>query len=396
MVKDKINHRASGPRNNLTRQTVQGRANDGGLRIGEMERDAIICHGMTSFLKNSLIDRGDKFYMAICNNSGTIAIYNKIKNVFFSPYVDGPIKFDNIDSFINKNDKDTMLDENNSPLQNINDLNKISYTTKFGKEFSIVQIPFCLKLLMQELLTMNIQMRLITSDNINTLTNINNTSTTIPIDKILDVSAYKDLDDTIYTTKNDKDYGDPNDYDDTDDYESKIDDAGIYKDLDTSIIKHTSFNVGEKVYLINSDTKHPWIIENIDNSMDKQTKNITLFTVIDKDFNLPSGSSIKEIFDNTSNISYKYAVLKVNINDIIKFDEIIKYTPYVDDQIKKYTEQINSNDLENIQIQKNEPVVNTVSDVAPPTIDDPDLVEETNTNDPNNKNNKIVKIDLKI
>ena len=56
MVKDKINHRAGGPRDSLTRQTVQGRANDGGLRIGEMERDALVSHGIMTFLKNSMVD----------------------------------------------------------------------------------------------------------------------------------------------------------------------------------------------------------------------------------------------------------------------------------------------------------------------------------------------------
>ena len=59
MVKDKINYRARGPRTVLTRQTVQGRANDGGLRVGEMERDGLIAHGITNFLNESMLIRGD-------------------------------------------------------------------------------------------------------------------------------------------------------------------------------------------------------------------------------------------------------------------------------------------------------------------------------------------------
>ena len=93
MVKDKINYRARGPRTVLTRQTVQGRANNGGLRIGEMDRDAIISHGMTSFLTESMMTRGDEFRMAVCNQTGTIAIYNRTRNMFLSPMADGPIKF---------------------------------------------------------------------------------------------------------------------------------------------------------------------------------------------------------------------------------------------------------------------------------------------------------------
>ena len=83
MVKDKINYRAQGPRTVLTRQTVQGRANDGGLRIGEMERDCIIAHGATQFLKESMLKRGDEYFVAICNNTGTIAIYNESKKLIF-------------------------------------------------------------------------------------------------------------------------------------------------------------------------------------------------------------------------------------------------------------------------------------------------------------------------
>ena len=70
MVKDKINYRSRGPRTSLTRQTVQGRANEGGLRVGEMERDALISHGIARFLNESMLVRGDQYYIAVCNISG--------------------------------------------------------------------------------------------------------------------------------------------------------------------------------------------------------------------------------------------------------------------------------------------------------------------------------------
>jgi DNA-directed RNA polymerase beta subunit len=98
MVKDKINYRALGPRTALTRQTVQGRANDGGLRIGEMERDGILAHGASYFLTESYMVRGDQYYMAVCNKTGAIAVFNPSLNLFLSPFADGPLTFNkNID-----------------------------------------------------------------------------------------------------------------------------------------------------------------------------------------------------------------------------------------------------------------------------------------------------------
>ena len=50
MVADKMHSRATGPVQALIRQPASGRANNGGLRIGEMERDSILSHGLSSFL----------------------------------------------------------------------------------------------------------------------------------------------------------------------------------------------------------------------------------------------------------------------------------------------------------------------------------------------------------
>ena len=147
MVKDKINYRARGPRTMLTRQTVQGRANDGGLRIGEMERDGIMAHGASAFLNESFMIRGDEYFMAVCNKTGGIAVYNDNLNLFLSPFADGPVKFN------------TTLDGKMN-VQNI---------SRFGRSFSIVRIPYSLKLLIQELQVMNVQMKIITEDNIDQL-----------------------------------------------------------------------------------------------------------------------------------------------------------------------------------------------------------------------------------
>ena len=164
MVKDKINYRATGKRSALTRQTNQGRANDGGLRIGEMERDSIMGHGMSYFLNESFMVRGDQYYMAICNKTGTIAIYNEEKKIFLSPFADGPLNF-NITS------KTTTV---------------INSVSKFGRSFSIVRIPYALKLLIQELQVMNIQMRIITEDNVEQLLNLSYQSNNI--NKLLNIT----------------------------------------------------------------------------------------------------------------------------------------------------------------------------------------------------------------
>jgi DNA-directed RNA polymerase II subunit RPB2 len=169
MVKDKINFRTLGPRTALTRQPVSGRANDGGLRIGEMERDVLISHGITEFLRESMMERGDKYYAAVCNNTGMFAIYNSSKDLFISPMLDGPIKF--VKSLTSTQENNFKNNSTSSIIRSDETFN-IENVTRFGREFSVVCIPYSLKLLIQELQTMNIQMRIITEDNIEQMENM--------------------------------------------------------------------------------------------------------------------------------------------------------------------------------------------------------------------------------
>jgi len=167
MVKDKINFRALGPRTALTRQPVSGRANDGGLRIGEMERDVLISHGISEFLRDSMMERGDKFHMAICNKTGSLAIYNPSKDLFISPQMDGPVSY-TVAMTSNGENENSPKESNNKNGVNMT----IQNITKYGRDFSVVAVPYSLKLLVQELQTMNIQMRIITEDNIDQIDHV--------------------------------------------------------------------------------------------------------------------------------------------------------------------------------------------------------------------------------
>jgi DNA-directed RNA polymerase II subunit RPB2 len=117
---DKIHSRSSGPLVMLTRQPAEGRAREGGLRFGEMERDCVAAHGITEFTKERFMECSDLFRCWSCQDCGLIAVVN--------------------------------------PKEGIWNCKGCGNTTNF----SAIEIPYAYKLLLQELETMCISSRIIT------------------------------------------------------------------------------------------------------------------------------------------------------------------------------------------------------------------------------------------
>jgi DNA-directed RNA polymerase II subunit RPB2 len=90
MTADKINYRSTGPRNNLTQQPVEGRSNNGGLKIGEMERDGLLCHGISNFFTESFTKRSDKHSFLFDSETGKLDASTAYEtNVVDIPYSTG-------------------------------------------------------------------------------------------------------------------------------------------------------------------------------------------------------------------------------------------------------------------------------------------------------------------
>ncbi|ARF10992.1 DNA-directed RNA polymerase subunit beta [Hokovirus HKV1] len=132
MVSDKIHSRSTGAVTVLTHQPPEGRARDGGLRFGEMERDCMIVHGLAQFLKERMFDTADPYNVQVCDFCGYFA--QRVKTKLSKAYT---------------TNKDVFMCPN----------------CKNKTDISTVCIPYACKILFQELLAMNIAVKIKVPDN---------------------------------------------------------------------------------------------------------------------------------------------------------------------------------------------------------------------------------------
>jgi DNA-directed RNA polymerase II subunit RPB2 len=162
MTVDKWNARGFGRREQRTHQPTGGRGNEGGLKIGEMERDAIAAHGIATFTQESFMKRSDGSQIYVCNGCGTIPIYNEKQNFFLCTTCDGPIKYAG----------DTA-----------NSLEPIPPPIRSGVTFSKVDIPYSTKLFFQEMETfMNMGFRILTTRDVTKLKGLDKIEDEIKVD----------------------------------------------------------------------------------------------------------------------------------------------------------------------------------------------------------------------
>lgn len=118
MVLDKMHARGSGPIVMLTRQPTEGRARNGGLRVGEMERDCLIAYGASMLIYERLMVSSDPFEVQVCRTCGLLGYYHRKLQTGICSYC------------------------------------------KNGDSISTMKLPYACKLLIQELQSMNIVPRL--------------------------------------------------------------------------------------------------------------------------------------------------------------------------------------------------------------------------------------------
>jgi len=289
MVADKIHCRDKGPLDQLTRQPTSGRGKEGGLRIGEMERDVLLSYGFSQFAKESVMERSDKFTWAVCKSCGRIARYAPNQGLYECLGCD-------------------------------------------GMDIAVVQTPYAFKLLTQELETMGITPRFVmdTPEDLSEEEDIiedSNYFETIESEQeggqINENS--ESLDDTITD----------NDNEDSDAYDSDIDNekqlgGELNDDINSISIEYSAKNIDDEEHNEDDDNE---AVDNEEDDEDKEDEDITGDEEDDED---------KEDEDITGDVEEKLAGENINLlktdfsdddisNESIEIEENTKKVVFIND-----------------------------------------------------------------
>mmetsp|Transcript_23287 Transcript_23287/g.55227 ORF Transcript_23287/g.55227 Transcript_23287/m.55227 type:complete len:452 (+) Transcript_23287:1-1356(+) len=128
MVSDKFQVRSNGPVNQYTRQPVKGRKAGGGVRFGEMERDALLAHGAAFLLRDRLMTCSDGCSTMLCHQCGSL----------LAPMRTAPPLAD-------------VLSTLSDP--------RTCHRCQTGDHITTIAIPYVVRYLTAELLAMNIQLK---------------------------------------------------------------------------------------------------------------------------------------------------------------------------------------------------------------------------------------------
>lgn len=159
MVNDKFQVRSTGPVNSLTMQPVKGRKRHGGIRVGEMERDALIGHGTSFLLQDRLLNCSDYTASSVCRECGSILTTQysvpKIGSMSTVRCRRCAVKFDDAKKMIAQYKGEDSIFIDDSSIWEDGQGNKFVG----GGDTTTVSIPFVLKYLDSELAAMGIKLR---------------------------------------------------------------------------------------------------------------------------------------------------------------------------------------------------------------------------------------------
>ncbi|CAR25340.1 DNA-directed RNA polymerase I core subunit RPA135 [Lachancea thermotolerans CBS 6340] len=159
MVNDKFQVRSTGPVNSLTMQPVKGRKRHGGIRVGEMERDALIGHGTSFLLQDRLLNCSDYTQTAVCRECGSLLTTHysvpRIGSLATVRCRRCAVKFEDAKRVVSKYQGDEQIFIDDSHIWEDGQGNKFVG----GGQTTTVAIPFVLKYLDSELAAMGIKLR---------------------------------------------------------------------------------------------------------------------------------------------------------------------------------------------------------------------------------------------